>query len=719
MKNKKLILGLFVIAAFMTFGFQTASEVTAASNQRQPNSYWVENQGYADQIVFKVITSDELLVQALRAGEIDMVGQFVDVSLLTSADNNDPSIGLTQTRRRGFGHVTFNAQSFPTNVRGLRQGFAYALDKTNLQQRALGGASYTADSPIVAALGVWSCEHPLADCSYPGGETYYEARPDKGNATVLASGFYDIDNDGWREFFNGTTADWNGGLVWADDRTDATYNWNGYTQKGKTFAEVAGASGTLDINDHGKTNLKSAYTTDADWIDDDAYSFDVTGSAGASIVINTVVTMSIEAFHSMGIQATASFITFSTLLSNLESGDFNAVFFAYSGMAPNPTFLQTFVSDSVLNQQRNRWYNTTYDDLYDTIETSTDFQTVLDASYEAQKIFWQEQPLVVMYNNELTTMYRKDKFEGAVTVPGTGGFGYFSMVKMHLKPEFYGNQYPDWPLGGTLYYGLPQPMGSQNTLWDNNAYTQIVMGMIEEGTAARNPEDLTWQTFSVLDGWKQTSDYADAALNVTKGTKLVWTMYDGLKWHDGTPMTIDDLVYSYQLLTPKNFTSSGIAISGNTNENNAQQFIQSPLYADSLKDVVEVKKLNATAMEVVSNKSGLFEFENLQIVIYPEHVWKDRADPINDVNSNPIGSGPYKWLSRQPGEFVILERNPDYMWAPTAHPPETTTTTTSNPSGSTSATTSEPAGQTPGFELLVAAFGIGTVSIITIRKRRN
>jgi ABC-type transport system substrate-binding protein len=289
---------------------------------------------------------------------------------------------------------------------------------------------------------------------------------------------------------------------------------------------------------------------------------------------------------------------------------------------------------------------------------------------------------------------------------------------MHLKPEFYGTQYPDWPLGGTLYYGLPQPMGSQNTLWDNNAYTQIVMGMIEEGTAARNPEDLTWQTFSVLNNWKQTSNYADATLNVTSGTKLVWNMYDGLKWHDGQPMTIDDLVYSYRLLTPKNFTDAGVAISGNTSEGFDQQYIASPLYADSLKDVVYVHKLNDTAMEVVSNKSGLFEFENLQIVIYPKHIWEGRADPLNDVNANPIGSGPYKWLSRQPGEFVILERNPDYKWAPEPGQP-TTTTDTGNVS-STTTNTSETAGpSTPGFELLAAAMGIGAVSIITIRKRRN
>jgi ABC-type transport system substrate-binding protein len=312
-------------------------------------------------------------------------------------------------------------------------------------------------------------------------------------------------------------------------------------------------------------------------------------------------------------------------------------------------------------------------------------------------------------------MYRKDKFDGAVTVPGTGGFGYFSMVKMHLKDDFQGlDQYPDWPLGGTLYYGLPQPMGSQNTIWDSNAYTIAVMQMLEESTAARNPEDLTWQTFTTVSGWDQTSDYVNATLGVVQGTKLVWTMQDDLFWHDGEELTVDDLVYSYKLLAPVNFTASGDIDTDEVMDNDGfQQFIVSPIYADAFKDIVAVHKLSDNSMEVISNKSGLFEFENLQTTIYPQHIWSNVADPLNAVNSNPIGSGPFKWLSRQPGEFVILERNADYKFAPepipvTEGPGETTTT-----SGTTG---EEPAG-TPGFELLAAAFGIGAITIVSKRRR--
>ena len=91
-------------------------------------------------------------------------------------------------------------------------------------------------------------------------------------------------------------------------------------------------------------------------------------------------------------------------------------------MDPDPTFMQIFISDSVANQGRSRWYNLTFDGYWNIIDSSSDFDDVLQANFDAQQILWQEQPITVMYNNELTSMYRTDKFEGWVTVPGEGAY---------------------------------------------------------------------------------------------------------------------------------------------------------------------------------------------------------------------------------------------------------------------------------------------------------
>jgi ABC-type transport system substrate-binding protein len=259
---------------------------------------------------------------------------------------------------------------------------------------------------------------------------------DIGNQTIVNVGFYDFDSDGFREFFNGTVKNtanqtiWKGAsvtqgnsLAGADGYPDP--NWNGYTYLGedgnrRTFSQVNELLGgsALTAASLGSGGLAAALTTASDWLE---VSFDVVGSSGSSVV-QTVITMAAEAFTAIGMNAVGRFITFASLLQKLQAGDFYGVFFSYAGLSPDPTFMQLFYSGAPVNQQRSRWYNKTYDDLWNIIDRSSDFDIVLAAAYKAQQMYWQEQPLVVMYNNELTSMYRVDKFDGFIIVPGTGAF---------------------------------------------------------------------------------------------------------------------------------------------------------------------------------------------------------------------------------------------------------------------------------------------------------
>ncbi|MHA2366484.1 MAG: ABC transporter substrate-binding protein, partial [Candidatus Hodarchaeales archaeon] len=386
-----------------------------------------------------------------------------------------------------------------------------------------------------------------------------------------------------------------------------------------------------------------------------------------------------------------------------------------SNLGPNPLFLQAFVSDGATNLQETRFTNSTFDEQWAIIESSTDITAVLAAAYKAQQIWWQEQPKVVMYNNELTTMYRTNKFMGQITVPGLGGFGYWSIAKMHLNEEFEGdNNYPDWPMGGTLFYGLPQPMGSQNTWWDNNAYTQAVLNMIEEGIGLRHPQDLSWMTGAAL-----TTDHeilapcntADCvANNAEGGTRMIFGIRQGVKWHDGDPLTPEDVAFSFEKLYEE----------------------QAPNYYDGLTNF-QGATYNDTHVTVYSNSSGLFEYDRMQIAVYKKDIWDNTPDddPVNFLNSVPVGTGPYKWQSRTPGEFVVISRNEDYYLLPTPGDcpdctPDTditsdTVTSDTTPTDTTSVETTDDNGDgsAPGFEVLVTAFGMFAIGTIVIKRRRK
>ncbi|MHA2364414.1 MAG: ABC transporter substrate-binding protein [Candidatus Hodarchaeales archaeon] len=666
-KKKKVLFGI-IILVLISFFWQNTTEVLADITQetRQADNYWINNKGYVDRIVFKVIPSDELMIQSLRNGEIDIVGKSVNVSLITQSDLTDPNIRLTQTRGRGFGHLTFNSGIFPTNIRGLRQGFAYAFDKEELLMRCLGdtyalievklqlgcysGFSFIADSPIVASQGIWSCEHELANCEFPRGETYFESHPGLAIETVLAQGWYDYDNDGWREFYNGTVSEggeivWDGGNVYHQHGT-ATYdeNYNGYTYKGKTFFEVAGVNRSLIGSDSGESFLKDAFKA-GPWIEEDDYEFNITGTADASIIARTIVGMSVETFHFIGIKANPSFVTIE-LPAIPKDTEYHVLFYEHNNLDPNPVFLNTFVSDSEQNLQVTHWINSTYDNLWNIIENSPAVEEILEASYQMQRILWQEQPKVVIYINDLNSMYRTDKFTNQITVPGMGAYGYWSMIKMHLKEGFKNNNnYQDWPLGGTLFYGLPQPMGSQNTWWDRNVSTLNVLQLIEEGLTMRHPQDLSW-----MKGGGLSEDHEVISPCITQdcisigaenGTKVTWKIRQDVQWHDGDPLTTEDIAFSYQKLYET----------------------QAPSYSDDLKNFKGVE-YNDTHVMVYSTSSGLFEFERLQIKVYKKAIWNNTPgnDPFNFLNSVPVGTGPYKWQSRTPGEFVVLTRNNDYYF---------------------------------------------------------
>jgi ABC-type transport system substrate-binding protein len=660
--NTFLLLFLF---SFLFTPVFSHSSLLYPSQDGYFDDYFIHNQGYVDEIFFKIIPSDNVMIQALLNGDIDIAGHFIDVFQLNTEDFTNPTFGIESTHRNGYGHLTFNTQLFPTNIRALRQGFSYALDKIELQQRALGGASFPVDSILVPALGIWACEYEYSDCEFPNGETYYEAQPRWGNQTVLSLGFYDVDNDGWREFFNGSIEGiWDGSVV-AGGYFSYNDSFNGYSYNNKTFSEVAALGEQhLMYFDAGESLLKEEFKESvcSCWIDETDYEFEITGPGSGSLLIDVSIGMSIEAFQSLGIKASISSVTFSTMLINMEAGLLNTVFFAHSNDPPDPSHLDIFYSNNTENKDYHRWVNASFDELYKLINTSPDLDLVLQASYEAQRILWQEQPKVVLYNNERFSMYRKDQFSGFINMIGKGAFMPMSVKKIRLLEQFNTSVYPDYPLGGYLTYGLPQPMGSQNTLWDGNDYTWLVMSLIEEPLWTYNPYDLS-PIGQLAYNWTInapciSTDCIDAG--IMNGTEITFQLLHNVTWHDGSPFTADDVIFTFNVLGNLNgsmYKDSRHSFPFSFNIDNRSEIIR------------DIRKINDYSVVMYLNITGYKAFEATYLPIYQKELWEQIPDPINYHNPSPIGTGPYRWKERFPGVNITLERYPDYYRQPGLYEP--------------------------------------------------
>jgi peptide/nickel transport system substrate-binding protein len=125
---------------------------------------------------------------------------------------------------------------------------------------------------------------------------------------------------------------------------------------------------------------------------------------------------------------------------------------------------------------------------------------------------------------------------------------------------------------------------------------------------------------------------------------LVWTfkIREGVKFHDGTPCTAEDVAWSLNW----------------TIENEIETF------SFYLANFSEIVALDPTTLQVtLSDPVGNMEYLLMYVWILPRSVWEGMtADDIQEFEdlSAGIGTGPYKLVEWVEGEYLILEANKDY-----------------------------------------------------------
>ncbi len=127
-----------------------------------------------------------------------------------------------------------------------------------------------------------------------------------------------------------------------------------------------------------------------------------------------------------------------------------------------------------------------------------------------------------------------------------------------------------------------------------------------------------------------------ATVSKADGTTITYTLRDGVVWHDGTPFTADDVVFTFDLIS-KN--SLGV---------NAQY----------LTDLTSVKATDAKTVVLTFKRPQAFD-PGLVVPILPKHLWsKMSVDEVQKFpNANPVGTGPYTFKERKQGSLVSVARN--------------------------------------------------------------
>lgn len=181
------------------------------------------------------------------------------------------------------------------------------------------------------------------------------------------------------------------------------------------------------------------------------------------------------------------------------------------------------------------------------------------------------------------------------------------------------------------------PTSCDLAMWRGVAYQSVhVCNPMLNQLVRIDPADHSRILPDLAEGWTSGED----------GT--LWTFYlaKGVRWHDGQPLTADDVVFSLKRImeTPPKLQpgrASPVA-----------QYIES--VEAPTPDTVVIRTRFPAA-------SFLLNLASVYVSIYPRHVVEALDPPTMEAFSSVVGSGPFKYRAFTPGSSYEMERNPDYF----------------------------------------------------------
>ncbi|WP_346817615.1 oligopeptide ABC transporter substrate-binding protein [Bacillus paramobilis] len=160
------------------------------------------------------------------------------------------------------------------------------------------------------------------------------------------------------------------------------------------------------------------------------------------------------------------------------------------------------------------------------------------------------------------------------------------------------------------------------------------------------------------ENWEYTNDGA-ATYEISKDKKTITLkIKDNVKWHDGNPVTAEDLEYSYLVIGSKQYAGSRY--------DTQMQMIE------GMEDYHNGKAEKISGIKVTDPKTISITFKTPNPSVktglwtYPLHkkylgdVPIDKLAESDKIRKNPIGFGPFKVKKITPGEAVEFERFDDY-----------------------------------------------------------
>lgn len=179
----------------------------------------------------------------------------------------------------------------------------------------------------------------------------------------------------------------------------------------------------------------------------------------------------------------------------------------------------------------------------------------------------------------------------------------------------------------TLNVAWDQQIDNADAYFNTNREGILLARMVWDQLVERDPDTFKYKP-ALATAWRWVNDLT-----------LEFDLRKGVKFHDGQPFDADDVVYTL------NFVSNPANKVLNTTN---VGWIKNAEKVDQYKVRVHLKAPFPAALEYISGP----------IPIYP-HVYYQKVGP-DGMGRKPVGTGPYKVESVEPGKSITLVKNTGY-----------------------------------------------------------
>lgn len=277
--------------------------------------------------------------------------------------------------------------------------------------------------------------------------------------------------------------------------------------------------------------------------------------------------------------------------------------------------------------------NPAYDKIADDQRSATDPDARRKLVYQAQEMLAQQQPYTLLVNPKSVYAYNNQVWDAKTIVEqkGIGIKNFWTFIQAAPK----GAQ-------KDMILNAQDPVQAINPLYISGKVDSWITELIWDRLTRIGPDGLP-------------RPWAASAYKWVSPTVIDVTLRPGMKWHDGQPVSADDVIFSFT----------------------APQGGKVPMYRPFVANIDSIKALNATTLRFTLKKpQAAFLTSTLgKVNLVPKHVWAPMLQSLEGKKENaeslqekaPIGSGPFKFVSWTRGQEAVLEANPQHWAAPKMH----------------------------------------------------